>query len=250
MFLSIHIPKTAGTTLAKIFDDTSLRRVMYDYGTERDLTAVRRCPDEVREHRDFIQSYFQYLHGHFHYLKYADVFPQSPVIATIRHPVDRVISQYFHIIRDGDPNNKRHKRIMNGEMNVVEFSKIDFIGNAQWYYLEGRPIKDYDFIFIQEQLAKSLELFCMTFNKPQISEYLSWFGGVPTINKKPKWSSGALSLRLGLFLKNNFHKRQSLLHSSRPPISISKSDKQKIYSYCEQDVEVYRLAVEKLSKIK
>lgn len=223
MFVSIHIPKTAGTALAKIFDDTSLRRIIYDYGTERDLTAARTCPAEVREHRDFIQSYFKYLHGHFHYFKYADVFTESPVIATVRNPVDRVISQYLHILRSGDRNNWRHKQIMDGEMSVVEFSKYDFIGNAQWHYLEGRPIKDYDFIFVQEFLELSLDKFCARFNKPEIREYLSWFDGVPSVNKKPKWSSVFRSVK------------------------ITEDDKQKIYRNCERDLEVYRLAKECLN---
>lgn len=223
MFVSIHIPKTAGTALAKIFDDTSLRRIMYDYGTERDLVAVRTCLPEVRAHKDFVLSYFRYLHGHFHYLKYADVFPDSPVITMVRHPVDRVVSQYLHILRGGDRNNERHRMIMDGEMSVIEFSQIKFIGNAQWYYLEGRPIKDYDFIFVQEQLEYSLRKFCALFDRPEITEYLGWFNGVPAVNEKPK----------------------SLL--KRRTVKITESDRKEIYKNCERDVEVYRLAKEKLN---
>lgn len=221
MFVSIHIPKTAGTALAKIFDDTSQRRIMYDYGTEHDLTSARTCPQAVHEHRDFIQSYFKYLHGHFHYLKYADVFPNSPVITAVRDPVDRVVSQYLHILRSGNPNNARHKLIMDGEMGIVKFSSIDFIGNAQWYYLEGRQIKDYDFIFVQECLDHSLDMFCQRFNLPEIRDYLSWFDGVPSVNEKPKTT------------RDNVR-----------TVVITAEDKQKIYNNCERDVEVYRLAKE------
>jgi len=230
MFVSIHIPKTAGTALAKIFDDTSLRRIMYDYGTERDLATVRTCLPEVREHSEFIQSYFKYLHGHFHYLKYADVFPDAPVITTVREPVDRVVSQYQHILRAGDRNNLRHKLIMDGEMGIVEFSKIDFIGNAQWYYLEGRPIKEYDFIFIQEQLGNSLQKFCDRFDVPEIREYLGWFGGVPKVNEKPK--------SIMSNLKSKLKKTRSTV--------ITAEDKRMITLNCERDMEVYRLAKEYL----
>jgi len=220
MFLSIHIPKTAGTALAKIFDDTSLRRIMYDYGTERDLTAVRTCPTEVRENREFIETYFRYLHGHFHYLKYADVFPNSIVITTVRHPVDRVVSQYLHILRGGDRNNWRHKLIMEGEMSIVEFSKFDFIGNAQWYYLEGKEIEDYDFIFVQEELNRSLAKFYERFNLPEIKEYLGWFGKAPKVNEKPQL------LRKGRMTK------------------ITEKDRLGIFNNCERDIEVYRRAKE------
>lgn len=108
MFVSIHIPKTAGTALARIFEETSLHRVIYDYGTERDLSAVRHCTDIIRQNTVFIKDYFQYFHGHFHYLKYSDVFDDCPFIATVRNPVDRVKSQYRHIAMSGDPNNERH----------------------------------------------------------------------------------------------------------------------------------------------
>ena len=225
MFVSIHIPKTAGTALAKIFDDTSLRRIMYDYGTERDLVAARTCLPEVRQHKNFIKSYFRYLHGHFHYLKYADVFSDAPVITMVRQPVDRVVSQYLHILRSGDRNNERHRMIMDGEMSVVEFSKIKFIGNAQWYYLEGRPIKDYDFIFVQEQFECSLRKFCTLFNKPEITEYLSWFNGVPLVNEKP-----------------------ASMQKSRT-VNISDRERREIYRNCERDVEVYRIAKEKLESM-
>lgn len=222
MFVSIHIPKTAGTALAKIFDDTSMRRVMFDYGSEWDITSVRTCPVEVQEHRDFIKKYFKYLHGHFHYFKYADVFPDSPVITTVRDPVERVISQYLHVLRSGNRNIKQHQLVMDGEISIVDFAKYKYIGNAQWYYLEGRPIKDYDFVFIQERLEYSLGKFCDRFQVPEITEYLSWAKGVPRVNKKPTWLSKINSVK------------------------ITTVDRQKIYSICDRDVEVYRLSKENL----
>jgi len=222
MFVSIHIPKTAGTAIAKIFDTTSMRRIMYDYGSEWDIEAVRTSLPEVRVHKEFVQSYFRYLHGHFHYQKYADVFADSPFISTVRDPADRVISQYLHVLRSGDRNIKQHRMVMDREIDVVEFSKFKYIGNAQWYYLEGRPIRDYDFIFVQEQLEFSLSKFCEIFDRPEIAEYLSWFKGVPVVNEKP------LSANRG------------------STIEITESDRKEIYKHCERDVEVYRLAKEKL----
>ena len=230
MFVSIHIPKTAGTALAQIFDNTSMRRIMYDYGTERNLETARKCPPEVRQHANFIKNYFHYLHGHFHYLKYADVFPDAPVITMVRNPVDRVVSQYLHILRDGDRNNRRHKMIMDGEMDVVEFSEIKFIGNAQWYFLEGRPIKDYDFILVQEQLNSSLMKFSTQFNKPEIMDYIGWYNGVPVVNKKPKF-------------QNPFNFRQKFLTRG-----IAERDRKEIFKNCERDWEVYQIAKEKLGE--
>lgn len=231
MFVSIHIPKTAGTALAKIFDDTSNRRVMYDYLPGRNLEQIRNCPDDIRAHKDFIKSYFTYLHGHFHYLRYADVFPDSPFIATVRDPVKRVISQFLHIRRAGDRNFKQHQAIMDGEMDIVEFSKLKFVGNAQHYYLEGRPIKDYDFIFVQEQLDESLQKFCAQFKLANVREYLGWIGGVPAVNEKPKSHSTS-------FLRK-------ILKPTKA-VEVTEDQKREIAKHCELDLEVFRLAKEAL----
>lgn len=220
MFVSIHIPKTAGTALAKLFDDTSGGRVMYDYGTEWDIEAARTCPAEVREHGSLIQDKYKYLHGHFHYLKYADVFPDAPVITTVRHPVDRVVSQYLHVLRGGDRNLWQHRAVMDGEMSIVEFAKQKYIGNAQWYYLEGREIEDYDFILVQEHMKLSLAKFCKRFNLPEVRKYLAQSGGLPRVNEKP------------------------VLSQKVREVQITEDDKRKIFNICKRDVDVYRRAVE------
>lgn len=226
MFVSIHIPKTAGTAIAKVFDDTSHRRIMYDYGSERD-ERVWTCPDEVRQNRDFIRAYFQYLHGHFHYAKYAEVFADCPFLATVREPVERVISQYLHILRNGDRNFERHRPFMDGELGVVEFSRQEYIGDAQWHYLKGREVKDYDFIFVQERLNESLRKFSARFSRPEIRGYLGWTG-VPVVNKKPSLLRAA---------SENFR---------RGKIRITRADRRAIAKNCARDIEVYRLALEVL----
>jgi len=219
MFVSIHIPKTAGTAIAKIFDETSSRKIMYEYGSEMNLNDVRHCPEDIRLNSNFIRGYFKYFHGHFHYLKYADVFADCPFITMVRHPVDRVISQYFHILRNGDRNNKQHFLIMNGEMNLVEFSKFPYIGNAQWHYLEGRAIEDYDFVLIQEYFEATLFKFALKFGLIEICNYLEWNRTIPLINIKPE-------------------------NQQLNEIKITHQMKQEIFKNCEKDVELYRKASE------
>lgn len=222
MFVSIHIPKTAGTALAKVFDDTSSRHIMYDYGSEMSLATARTCPPEIREHKDFIKGYFKYLHGHFHYLKYAEVFADCPFITMVRHPVDRVISQYHHILRSGSRAVERHRLVQDGEMSITEFAAFPLIGNAQWHFLEGRPIQDYDFVFVQEYFDSSLQKFAERFQLREISDYLSWFNLAPRVNEKPQ------------------RQRED------KALEVSEADRLKIFNLCEKDVEVYRLAEERL----
>jgi hypothetical protein len=225
MFVSIHIPKTAGTALAKVFDDTSLRRIMYDYGSEMALSTVRTCPEDICEHKDFIKGYFKYFHGHFHYLKYAEVFSDCPFITMVRHPVERVISQYHHILRSGNRQLDRHRLIMDGELSITEFAESPYVGNAQWSYLEGRAINDYDFVFVQEYFEVSLQKFAARFQIKEISDYLSWNAGAPKVNQKPTHQ-----------LTNK-------------ALEVTEADRLKIFNLCEKDIELYRRAEEMLWKI-
>lgn len=224
MFVSIHVPKTAGTALAKIFDETSGRKVLFDYGTERDLVSVRTCDPELKKHKEFIESYFHYLHGHFHYLKYFSVFPDARYIATVRNPVSRIISQYEHILRAGDRQVERHRMIMDGEMGLLDFARIDFIANAHWYYLEGRDVTDYDFVFVQERMGESVRRFSESFHLPAVAGYIGLFGDIPRVNAKPS---------------NWFFAR-------RP--RLSRTDKKEIEKFCFKDNEIYRLASEMLDR--
>ncbi|MEJ6502735.1 MAG: sulfotransferase family 2 domain-containing protein [Rhodobacterales bacterium] len=135
--LSIHIPKTAGTNFSEVLKTIFQDTIHYDYGTERDLVAARTINPIITADVAKFRKDCNVVHGHFHYLKYKETFGGVPVIATLRHPVDRVVSQYRHIAMHGERSVERHRLIMDGKMGVVHFSKFPFIGNAQACYLEG-----------------------------------------------------------------------------------------------------------------
>lgn len=95
--VSVHIPKTAGTTLATIYDRAFNRKVFYDYdGYETAGVAS----ELVKANADFISSQFRVLHGHFFTSKYLSVFPNAKYVSLLRHPVERLISQYIHELNE------------------------------------------------------------------------------------------------------------------------------------------------------
>lgn len=105
-------------------------------------------------------------------------------------------------------------------MDITKFSKFPYIGNAQWYYLEGRPIEEYDFIFIQENITNSLTKFAISFDRHELLSYLSWVDIVPEVNRREGqgWSSKA--------------------------IPFTDADLVEVAKNCERDMEIYRKAVE------
>jgi hypothetical protein len=133
--VSIHIPKTAGTTVADIFSRCFNRRVIYDYdGYDHPIAA----PDFARN-KKFISSHFVVLHGHFLASKYLDIFPDARFVATLRHPVDRTISQYLHELNEISSDAWYHDDVVSGHMDVVTFAAQDGVRDAMAQHLSVCP---------------------------------------------------------------------------------------------------------------
>ncbi|MCI2395752.1 sulfotransferase family 2 domain-containing protein [Aliiroseovarius sediminis] len=193
--ISIHVPKTAGTNFTETLRLIYGKRIHFDYGTERDLTTARTCAPDILANPAKFRTQYDVIHGHFHYPKYADVFADVPVLATLRHPVARVVSQYRHVALHGDRNNERHRKIMDGEMDVVRFSKFRFIGNAQSEFLKDLPVDQLFHAIIQENFAETVQAFCEKVgfdpNHPKIQALVAQ----PINSRKDKdWNTKAIPL--------------------------------------------------------
>jgi hypothetical protein len=154
--VSIHIPKTAGTTLAEIMSRCYNKRVIYDY----DGYSSPETPSSlIQKNTPFIQEYFVALHGHFYAKKYFDIFPNAAFVSAVRHPVDRVVSQYLHEMNEESSDAWYHDDIVSGRMDLPTFAAQPGIGDAMSLHLQGRLPAEYDLLIIMEQLRMSLALF-------------------------------------------------------------------------------------------
>ena len=98
IFISVHIPKTAGTSLAHVFDMGTDRAILYDYRSDySNFMFSEREREEFLEARGYVLSRFSFIHGHFSVRKYQDVLPAAKRVTCFRHPISRIISQYKHI---------------------------------------------------------------------------------------------------------------------------------------------------------
>jgi hypothetical protein len=113
----------------------------------------------VHSNISFIRAYFDVLHGHFVAQKYLEVIPDARFVATLRNPVDRVISQYLHELNETSSAAWYHDDIVSGRMDVIDFAMQEGIGDAQHKHLAGKPVSHYDLLLISEQLPLSLQLF-------------------------------------------------------------------------------------------
>jgi Sulfotransferase family len=173
-FVSVHIPKTAGTTLGNILDRVHRKRVLMDYP---DAVATADPDPLIVAHADFVKNYFNGIHGHFNVRRHLPVFPSAKFIATVRHPVERVISQYLHEMNDDGADSAFHAAIRAG-MTVVDFAGQAGIGDAMTRFLTGLDLRDYDLLLVSERLADSLHVLNYVVGNLDIPQH---FGSPPVL---------------------------------------------------------------------
>lgn len=153
MIVSVHIPKTAGTFIGLMLDLAVGRRIFYDY-----LGEAEPLPPYFQESRRFFDNYFKVVHGHFHLGKYYGLFEEPFYLTSVRRPVDRIVSQFNHILLDPHANDYRRQEIQSGKMDIVAFASDPNIGNGQAAYLRD-GIDKLSYVFVAEEMGKSIALF-------------------------------------------------------------------------------------------
>tara|TARA_R110000787_G_scaffold188209_4_gene299982 strand:+ start:2138 stop:2845 length:708 start_codon:yes stop_codon:yes gene_type:complete len=184
MIISLHIPKTAGTTLGYILDYGSKRKIFYDY-TQYRHEALEQDIAYLEKNKEFIANRFEIIHGHFHYKKYENIFPEAKYITCLRDPLKRTISQYHHIIQEADPQHWLYERLSTGVMDFADFAALPNIKRAQSWYMEGRDINDFDHISLTENLAESVYQFQVMLNFQRNDPYMVFEGEKSLPNTNP-----------------------------------------------------------------
>lgn len=142
-----HIPKTAGTSLRNgLVDALDGHFHLFDYGpnsaqtTENFADVIFGNPSFKGLRERFPDDQGVFVSGHFGIKKYWNVFHPSSFIVFVRNPVQRLLSEYFHFVRNYDYpetletfiDNNRFKNVLYKHFNV-EIAKIGFIGDADNY---------------------------------------------------------------------------------------------------------------------
>ncbi|WP_444939899.1 sulfotransferase family 2 domain-containing protein [Microbulbifer sp. ZKSA004] len=147
-FVFIHIPKTAGTSFRigadSFFGSESVCR---DYGLKSPETSeiIKVWNAGVRDKWEFKKRFeearYQFLTGHFHAAVYAPLFGVSKMFTFVRDPVQRLVSEYHHMVRNyrydesfedfyrAPHNINRQQRIL----GRILWPAIGFIGLTEMY---------------------------------------------------------------------------------------------------------------------
>lgn len=151
----IHIHKTGGKSLLKVFDSV--------YGSENVMrfnrNRLRKSQLDVIPHTVIEEDQPTVLGGHFTFREVHNIYTASEakIITWLRHPVERVISNYkwrthLNILQ------KMDKPLPDFESFIQKKKNINRIQR----FLEGKNISEFDFIGFQHRMKEDIQLLAKT----------------------------------------------------------------------------------------
>jgi len=170
MIISVHVPKTAGSSFRnglvqrfgeRLFQVYFLRPISSHI--EHRLTRVKYKWKLFFKGRDIARRY-DVIHGHFT----ADTFNGIPgpkqYCMFLREPVNRTISHHLFwteqealLIRE--PKHSVREKFLKNGMGLNEFAELPEMVNFYSIFLGKMRIEQFDFVGLQEEYSTSLRLF-------------------------------------------------------------------------------------------
>ena len=166
MLISLHLPKTAGSSFRASLEEYYHGDVRRDYADlpintpkiKRNIAALKHSafPGGV--------SRVSCIHGHFLPLKYFFL-KDAKFITWMRDPVERLASHYYYWQRHYDPKNcpPLHRQMMEEAWSLEDFCLNHKLRNFYSQFLWGFPIRKFDFIGITEHYESDIEYFSRQF---------------------------------------------------------------------------------------
>jgi hypothetical protein len=163
MIISLHLPKTAGTSFAYALEQHFKTRFFKDYTDfpintpryERNRAALQASLSYTEN--DFID--IDCIHGHFLPIKYLLLANKHEIIFVtwMRNPVERVLSHYFYWKRSYDPKTSPslHRQVIEEDWSLERFCLGPELRNLYDQFLWGFPIDYFDFIGITYRLTSN-----------------------------------------------------------------------------------------------
>jgi hypothetical protein len=166
--LSIHIPKTGGTSFYQVLQQ--------GYGPAVTPALKRRDYAALIARHGSLEAAFgpetRAVHGHLYYRELEGLHRASgaKVICWLRHPVERVWSNYrFFIHRLQNPElnpevsaQNQHRR----EESLLEYASLEENRNRMSKFLEGIALKELFFVGILENFEADLQRLCRLMGWP------------------------------------------------------------------------------------
>jgi len=162
LIISVHLRKCAGTTFRKQLYGAFQNRVLFDYGDEIGSSwpssFLKRAVSEKKAFNSakYLESNFDIIHGHFYKSKYDAIKVDKKYITFLRHPVQRVLSNYFYLKRNISRTNPDSLIVNKLGFSLEEYIRDPDSCNLQAQYLESTNLNEFDFVGIVERYDESI----------------------------------------------------------------------------------------------
>lgn len=163
MLLSVHVPKTAGTSFFKNLQDVYGSRVLWhlndfvEIATPEATARRERHRAELIGDPDLFARRFDAIHGHFSAGKYAGLFPGARLVTFVRDPFQHAVSCFEFAVRSESLPHPGHYAFKARNMSISEL--IEMYPDHQSMYLDGIPLDEFALVGIYERYEESLRMF-------------------------------------------------------------------------------------------
>ena len=157
--LSIHIPKTAGTSLFEL--------IKINYGNEACKEYKREDVYELQKKNknliDDLSNKIKAVHGHLYFKETLEIVKKEKpkIITWFRDPIDRVISDYAFFIKrlHDDPSTFNEAEFINQHRrneSLLTFASVEENRNCMVQFIDGLELRDLFFFGFVETIENDI----------------------------------------------------------------------------------------------
>lgn len=185
MFISLHTPKTAGSSFKSFLRSHFGNRLIEEYidfplhqsKNVRISAAVKsKILFNLYRRKNFERKNISCIHGHFLPVKYTGPAAEGiKYITWLRDPLERMCSHYYYWIRtykEGQ-SSALHTKIVKEKWTLEEFCLSEEMRNVYHQFLWQFPVQKFDFIGVTEFFNDDLHYFSEKFlgvENPKVSK--------------------------------------------------------------------------------
>ncbi|MDD5328814.1 MAG: hypothetical protein PHX38_02340 [Sulfuricella sp.] len=171
--LSVHTPKTAGTTLLHLLKRTvGSAAVLVDNADDPCNPASPRNLDPEGYFSNPVTPppEFMVVHGHFHIHKYSALHPAFRM-TFLRDPVDTMLSIHTFWQTFGYGHNALHDYFLKNKLNVLEMARLPILRHMlSHHYFGNVNMRMFDFIGCFETFSKDMEVLSLKLGIPIVAD--------------------------------------------------------------------------------
>lgn len=172
MIISVHIPRTAGTSFRRLLEEHFQDGLLHDYGNpilvrssiRNGYALAAQCMNGMKA--SSLRRY-QCIHGHFLPVKYNGLLScDNQFVIWVRDPLERIISHYQFSIQHGDSvHNKSpfQTKVFKEKWSFERFSLSPEMQNVMSRFLWRFPLDYFSFIGDVRQMQSDMDFFCKHF---------------------------------------------------------------------------------------